>query len=445
MIPVILLVMITWGTHSSGVNVTFRVDMSMQTVPPEGVHIAGSFQGWDPGATLMAPAANNIYEYAQDFQAGEMLEYKFINGDEWGEDESVPPACAQNNNRYLTVPAEDTLLVAVCFGSCNPCSTPVSITFQVDMSEQTVSPNGVHIAGSFQGWNPGSTEMTDMGNGLYAHTAIVSAGDYIEFKYINGTEWSGEEQVPAACGVSNGMGGYNRFLTVPNANTTLNVVCFSSCYPCGYVPVEVEVTFRVDMSEVTVAPEGVHLAGSFQGWDPSSTLLTDLGSGVYGITLNMWSGEYHEYKFINGITWDSVETVPQECGVDDGQGGYNRFIVIPETDTTLTAVCYGSCDPCSTTGIQSPRKNSTGITITPNPSNGQAQIRFSLTEQSHVTIVIIDITGQLLRKVMEKDCTKGTHLVTLNESGLGCGLYLCQMIISGHSATTAETARLAIF
>ena len=33
------------------VNVTLNVDMSNVTVSENGVHVAGSFQGWDPAAT----------------------------------------------------------------------------------------------------------------------------------------------------------------------------------------------------------------------------------------------------------------------------------------------------------------------------------------------------------------------------------------------------------
>ena len=37
----------------------------------------------------------------------------------------------------------------------------------------------------------------------------------------------------------------------------------------------VNVTLNVDMSNVTVSENGVHVAGSFQGWDPAATPLTD--------------------------------------------------------------------------------------------------------------------------------------------------------------------------
>ncbi|MEZ5146822.1 MAG: hypothetical protein R2759_07005 [Bacteroidales bacterium] len=228
----------------SGANVTFRVDMSQQTVPPEGVHIAGSFQGWDPGATAMTDMGNGIYSYTHTFAGGEYIEYKFINGDEWGEDEAVPSGCAQNNNRYLDVPLADTLLPAVCFASCQPCGNATEVTIQVDMSEQTVSGDGVHVAGSFQGWNPSSTEMLAVGNGVYEVTVTASEGETIEYKFINGNDWAFEETVPSECGVPNGVGGYNRYFEVPTGGGNTDLVCFASCDPCGVIPVEVNVTSR---------------------------------------------------------------------------------------------------------------------------------------------------------------------------------------------------------
>lgn len=414
-------------TASMAVDVTFRVDMSFQTVPPEGVHIAGSFQGWDPGATQMTLTTNNIYEYTHTFTAGDNIEYKYVNGDEWGEDESVPPACAQNNNRFLIVPETDTTLVAVCFGSCDPCGDPVDITFQVDMSEETVSPDGIHVAGTFQGWNPGSTEMTDMGNSLYAITVTLSAGEYIEFKYINGNAWSGEESVPPACGVDNGVGGYNRYYTVPNANTTLNVVCFSSCNPCGYIPVEVDVTFLVDMSKETVSPDGVHLAGSLQGWDPAATEMADIGNGLYSVTLPMLSSEYHEYKFINGTTWDVAEAVPEECGADDGQGGYNRYITVPEVDTTTLDVCFGSCEPCVVGWKEIGHTGKAEIINYPNPFKGSTALKYYLPENSNVRIQLYNAQGGMVKTVRDEMATAGEHSITLTGEDLPAGLYLCTM------------------
>ena len=50
-----------------------------------------------------------------------------------------------------------------------------TVTFRVDMNGQTVSPDGVHIAGNFQGWNPSGTPMTDAdGDGVYEHTEVAT-------------------------------------------------------------------------------------------------------------------------------------------------------------------------------------------------------------------------------------------------------------------------------
>ena len=103
-------------------------------------------------------------------------------------------------------------------------------------------------------------------------------------------------------------------------------------------------TFQVDMSQMVVSPAGVYLAGDFQGWNPALTLMTDMGGGIYAITLDLPPGTY-AFKYINGNTWGSDETVPPSCGQDNGFAGYNRYITIVD-ETTIPAVCFGQCSLC---------------------------------------------------------------------------------------------------
>ena len=62
-----------------------------------------------------------------------------------------------------------------------------TVTLTVDMSNQTVSPDGVHVAGSFQGWDPGATPMTDNGDGTWSHTftsdsdGLIGSSDLLNF------------------------------------------------------------------------------------------------------------------------------------------------------------------------------------------------------------------------------------------------------------------------
>ena len=70
------------------------------------------------------------------------------------------------------------------------------ITFQVDMTNEVISPNGVHIAGDFQSiaglggnWSPSSTEIMDNnGDGIYSITVLIPENTY-EYKFINGNAW----------------------------------------------------------------------------------------------------------------------------------------------------------------------------------------------------------------------------------------------------------------
>ncbi len=203
--------------------------MSEQTVAAEGVHIAGSFQGWDPAGTLMTDLGNGIWKYSFILQSGAYHEYKFVNGNTGAGYENVPGACAQNGNRFLTVPNADIILPSVCYGSCVVCNTPTfDITFNVDMSNQIVSPLGIHLAGSFQGWNTATTEMTDMGNMLYSITLPLGEGVLHEYKFVNGNDWLFAENVPGECANFDG----NREFYGPSANTTLPTVCFGECGPC---------------------------------------------------------------------------------------------------------------------------------------------------------------------------------------------------------------------
>jgi hypothetical protein len=138
-----------------------------------------------------------------------------------------------------------------------------SVTFLVNMQGQTVSANGVHIAGSFQSpaWQPGATAMTDSdGDGIYEYTQVLPTGVGVQFKFINGNNWGPgqDESVPQACGVPNGVGGYNRQLTPTAPDVVYGPVCFASCENCA-APPTANITFAVNMEQQSVSPNGVNV------------------------------------------------------------------------------------------------------------------------------------------------------------------------------------------
>lgn len=108
---------------------------------------------------------------------------------------------------------------------------PINLTFTVDMSQETVDPGGALIAGSFNGWT--QVPMTDNGDGTWSFTAVITAGDQVQWKYLNGPDgWEASGDL-AACGIDDGFGGFNRFEEINEVNdVSLPVVCFTSCDAC---------------------------------------------------------------------------------------------------------------------------------------------------------------------------------------------------------------------
>lgn len=102
------------------------------------------------------------------------------------------------------------------------------VTFRVDASLITVDPGGMRIAGSFNGFT--DQLMTNEGNGIWSITIPLEEGSTHQYKFKNGP--NGWEPGQAACGVSDGFGGFNRTITVGTEDITLAAVCFNSCNSC---------------------------------------------------------------------------------------------------------------------------------------------------------------------------------------------------------------------
>jgi hypothetical protein len=121
----------------------------------------------------------------------------------------------------------------------------------------------------------------------------------------------------------------------------------------------VEVTFQVEMSNETVSPLGVHLAGSFAdgngdgiidnnlpNWNPGGIALNDNGNGVWSVTIELVAGLY-EYKFVNGNDWSNPEFFSSEEVCAQWLNG-NRYVLFNESEPTLTIplVCWNGCVAC---------------------------------------------------------------------------------------------------
>ena len=229
---VIIALLITSQLFSQ-VNVTFRVDMGAETVSPNGVHIAGSLNGWSPSSTMLAQeGVTSIYSVVLSLTPG-WYEYKFINDNDWpGQESNNGPCATSNSNRlvYINDSGNNVVLETVPFGGCNADGTGFSVTFNVDMSsESSISPNGIHVVGSINGWSTDNLMLTNSSAAIYSKTLrLPTPTDYpivLEYKYLNGNAWGTEETPDAACGTVTAT---NRLVTVSNSGESVYDV-FNGC------------------------------------------------------------------------------------------------------------------------------------------------------------------------------------------------------------------------
>lgn len=400
------------------VEVTFRVNMSNETVSPDGVHVAGDFQDWSPNTSELLPVGDGIYEGVYEVVAGSTVYYKFINGNDWPEQESVPSDCGADDgfggfNRFLEVGSEPMSTSLVCFGGCYDCdeSVPVLVTFQVDMSDEIVSPDGIFMAGSFNDFAPDDLQLTPIGAGVYEGVLVLTPGENITYKFLNGPDFEGSEIVPSDCGVDDGFGGFNRSYTAGVNPESVGPVCFSSCEACA-VEESFNLTLRVDMSQEIESSEGVFVAGTFNDFAADATEMTEIEPGIYEVTVEVPAFETTLYKFLNGADFIYVENVPSDCGVDDGFGGYNRAIYVP-ADSIVDEVCFSSCVACPV-GVE--EDIFSDVKLFPNPVKDVLNIDGV---RSQIRYELLDLSGRI---VITGSLSSGLNQIDLSE--LNSGVYL---------------------
>ncbi len=195
-----------------------------------------------------------------------------------------------------------------------------TVTFRVDMRQQTVDPAGIHVAGNFQAlagfgadWNPASTTLTDAdADGIYETQVTLPAPGLFQFKFVNGTTWAGAELVPAACGVVDGGGNINRVLDATAPTTVLPTVCFGGCAACGAPVVAYDTHWWNDAVFYEIFVRSFYDSngngtGDFAGLtakldylnDGNPATTTDLGiTGIWLMPM-MQSPSYHGYDVTN--------------------------------------------------------------------------------------------------------------------------------------------------
>ncbi len=264
-------------------------------------------------------------------------------------------------------------------------SQDVTVTFQVDMS--FVGPvEPVSVAGSFNGWNPGTDILTNQGNDIYAGDVLFPAGTNPsqEYKFVNGGTW--EDAIG------------NRVLNIDDSSPTmvLPVVWFNGQNPNDYTSIDVTVIISVNIEDSAAAGCVFDSLGVYGNVAP-----LDWNFGIINNPLlemipdALWSGEF---LFPAG-SWKYVNFKLGRNGQDLEAGfGENHSFEIDDSGPTQVVGCeYGTMGPV--TSIDDPQNKYIFLKNTPNPFTDGTTISFALKSQGirEVKISIFNLKGQLVQ------------------------------------------------
>ena len=156
-----------------------------------------------------------------------------------------------------------------------------------------------------------------------------------------------------------------------------------------------------------------------------------------------WAAVAVRFKLGSGSRLDFMSLDANAYGeIDIGWEGYDRIVLVPvvlELDTTFKDLPYTySAAYDSTIGIQEELEAPSAdrilkpyIEIYPNPSIGSVKIQYNLPISGSLNISIYDISGRVVRTLIDGRKSTGDHAMTWNHASLPSGVYFCRLITGG--------------
>jgi len=245
------------------VYMTFQVNMEYTAVDTTGVWLAGGTGFATPGVNEMYPIGDSVYSKTLPADTGFYSMFTFLSSNDpgWGSKENIvgkPCAAGTYSDRDMvgysaTMGLMSDFHYRTCFGECTTDGTcpvpasPVNVTFQSDRSNSP-SFTTAYISGTMNGWSGDANMMSDAdGDGVYDVTLSLLQGSY-EFKFT-ADNWAIQENfdpttADSVCTLTT-VSFTNRFITIGQADTTLDVQCWEECGPCSGIGVD---EFATDFS-----------------------------------------------------------------------------------------------------------------------------------------------------------------------------------------------------
>ncbi|NOS84702.1 MAG: T9SS type A sorting domain-containing protein, partial [Ignavibacteria bacterium] len=80
----------------------------------------------------------------------------------------------------------------------------------------------------------------------------------------------------------------------------------------------------------------------------------------------------------------------------------------------------------------------------PNPFNPNTRIEFQLLKRGNAEIIIYDITGRRIQKLLNEELSAGEYEIDFNASGLSSGTYFYKLIINSGKEVFTETKKMVL-
>lgn len=269
----------------------------------------------------------------------------------------------------------------------------VDVTIRVDMSAETVSADGVYVAGTINGWSPDATMLVEEGStGIYAVTVQLNEGWHY-YKFLNGNVWGTDESASYPCAPTNG----NRYLYINNSGmaVTLEPVLFNGCNASG---TGFEVTFNVDMASAgSIATGNVHMAGWHTDWNPENLSFPNATGDIHSGTLRLPTpADYpitFEYKYLSAAGWGNDETPGPEvtCATVTGN---NRLITVNNSGANVYDV-FNACNYV----LSTEDFTANSLTIVYNKSERMVNFFSEGFNNDISQVQVFDITGKSIKTI----------------------------------------------
>lgn len=201
-----------------------------------------------------------------------------------------------------------------------------------------------------------------------------------------------------------------------------------------------------------IATWGTPLPSITGCWYYSGTVMPEFNNHIlvadndYGIIYDLTMGNAPAYDVVsNKKSFADIVSGSDGTGITSIRQGSDGCIYAMKGGYTTTGTIYRICP--KSVGIDPHTEGTYELGQNyPNPATGQTQIGYSVTQTSAVSIVLMDVTGRVIRTLLNGQVQAGTHTLEVGElSAFPNGSYFYRMEVQQHGKLQfSQTKKLVV-